>query len=172
MLSIPSETVVINLKQVSIIKEEIMLFIKKCRNFPVVVLVLTALFLVGFYGTGMAADKMSAKPGKMMEKKMINEPAVIHFVDITGVKDWHAEGLNAILIEGVNGQWYRATFFSECFGLPWAEKVAFVTSPDGSLDKFSSVLVNGQQCYFKDANKIPDPFKYSTENPLEVQPER
>jgi hypothetical protein len=132
--------------------------IKKGRYVSIAVLVMAAVVLGWTGGSALAGDKMEKKP--MAAKEMDQKPAVIHFVDLTGVKDWRAEGLSAILIEGSNGQWYRANFFSECYGLPWAERIAFVTSPDGSLDKFSSVMVNGQQCYFKDANKIPDPDKY------------
>jgi hypothetical protein len=129
--------------------------INKTRYVSIAFLVIAAVVLGWTGGSALAGDKMEKKP--MAAKEMAQKPAVIHFVDIAGVKDWRAEGLNTILIQGNNNQWYRATFFSECYGAPWAQHIAFVTSPDGSLNKFSSVLINGQQCYFKDVKKIPNP---------------
>jgi len=129
--------------------------IKKRRCMPVMVLFLAVVILGWTGGVVLAADNMTKKP--MAAEKTVNEPAVIRFVDLSGVKDWRAEGLNSLLIQGNNSQWYRATLFSECFGLPWAEHIAFVTSPNGSLDQFSSILVSGQQCYFKNVEKIPAP---------------
>lgn len=129
--------------------------IKKRRCMIVMVLFLTPVILGWADGAVMAADNTMKKP--MAAEKTVNKPAVIRFVDLSGVKDWQAEGINSLLIQGNNFQWYRATLFSECFGLPWAEHIAFVTSFDGSLDKFSSILVSGQQCYFKNVEKIPAP---------------
>jgi len=131
--------------------------IKKSQCLSIAVLIMAAVILGWACGTTMAADKMMQKP--VAGKDLATKPAEIHFVDITGVKNWRAEGVNSMLIEGVNGQWYRVTFFSECFPLPWTERVAFVTNPDGKLDRFSSILVGGQQCYFKDVTKIAPPEK-------------
>jgi len=101
-------------------------------------------------------------PATAEDEKKPNKPAEIHFADLGGIDEWRAEGINSMLIKGVNDKWYRATFFSECFPLPWSEKVAFVTNPDGTLNRFSSILVGGQQCYFKKFESIPEPESKSS----------
>ena len=81
-------------------------------------------------------------------------PAVIDFVSLGGIRDWKAEGYDAILIQATNGTWYRATFFVPCLGLRFHESVGFVTDGTDRLDKFSSVLVDGQRCWFKSFEKV------------------
>lgn len=83
--------------------------------------------------------------------------AVIHFADLGGIDDWRAEGSDAIQIRGRNGQWYRATFFGSCIGLQFADTIAFVTDSTGDLDRFASLLVDGDRCWFRTLEKIPDP---------------
>ena len=82
-------------------------------------------------------------------------PAVIDFVSLGGIEDWRAEGADAMLIRGRNGSWYRARFFGPCIGLRFRESVAFVTDGTDRLDRFSSVLVDGERCWFRSFEKIP-----------------
>jgi len=82
--------------------------------------------------------------------------AVIHFANHGGIEDWRARGNEALYIESRRDEWFKATFFGACFGLPFTETIAFVTEHDGSLDKFSSVLVDGQRCHFRTFEEIPE----------------
>ncbi len=91
-----------------------------------------------------------------------NEPppgpgAVVHFADLGGIRNWRADGNDAILIEGRRGQWYRATFFSPCPEVRFATTIAFVTDATGSLDKFSSIIARGDRCYFRDLERVAPP---------------
>lgn len=91
-----------------------------------------------------------------------NEPpsgpgATLHFADLGGIRNWRADGNEAILIEGRRDQWYRATFFSPCPDVRFANTIAFVTDTTGDLDKFSSILVRDRRCYFRSFERIPDP---------------
>lgn len=83
--------------------------------------------------------------------------ASIPFADLGNIRDWRAEGHDAMLIESQRGQWFRATFFAPCFELPFAEQVGFVTDATGRLDRFSSILVNGERCYFRSFEEIAPP---------------
>ena len=80
--------------------------------------------------------------------------ASIEFVNLGGIDDWRAEGNTAMLIKGLNGNWYRAEFSFPCDGLQFKNTVAFVTDGTNRLDRFSSVLVNGQRCWFRSFDKI------------------
>lgn len=64
------------------------------------------------------------------------------------IRDWRADGNTGIYVEGVDGNWYHADFMWSCVELPIADHVTFVTEPDGSLDRFSSIRVRGDQCAF------------------------
>ncbi len=92
-----------------------------------------------------------------------NEPpagpsAVLHFADLGGIRDWRSvDNGRAVLIEGRRGQWYRATFFSPCTSLPFANTIAFATDATGDLDKFSSILTRNERCYFRTFERVPDP---------------
>lgn len=81
----------------------------------------------------------------------------IPFVNYGSINDWRAVNYRAILIASDHNRWYKATFFSPCFDLPYALTVGFVTGPSGSLDKFSSILVHGHQCWFKSLEEVPAP---------------
>lgn len=82
--------------------------------------------------------------------------AAIHFADLGGVENWKADGSTAILIEGRNHRWYRATFFGPCPSLRFASTIGFVTEPSGDLDRFSSILVDGERCWFKTFDRVAD----------------
>lgn len=85
--------------------------------------------------------------------------ASIPFADLGNIDDWRAHDARTLYVESVTGQWYKATFFSPCHSVPFAETIAFVTEPDGSLDKFSSILVNGEQCHFRTFEPVDGPPK-------------
>ncbi|MCB1692980.1 MAG: hypothetical protein KDI19_09450 [Pseudomonadales bacterium] len=84
-------------------------------------------------------------------------PVTIPFVDYGGIRSWEPVGQEAILIEGRNNKWYKATFFSPCIGLSFPLAVGFVTDPSGSVDQFSSILVDGDRCWFKKLEQVPAP---------------
>ncbi len=80
--------------------------------------------------------------------------ASIEFVSLGGIDNWRAEGDQAMLIKGLNGNWYRAEFFAPCSGLQFRDRVAFVTDGTDRLDRFSSILVRGERCWFRSFEKI------------------
>lgn len=87
-----------------------------------------------------------------------SDPAVIHFAAVGGIRDWRAvDNGDAILIEGRNGMWYRATFFNYCPQVQYRETLAFVTDSTGDLTGFSSVLAGDRRCYFKTLERTNDP---------------
>lgn len=84
----------------------------------------------------------------------------IRFVDYGGIRDWRAQGNDALLIRAQNGKYYRAMFFGPCFGLDFTQRIGFVSDVMGSLDKFGSILVDGHECWFRSFNEIEKPEKW------------
>src|SRR5579862_3110017 len=81
----------------------------------------------------------------------------IAFANHGGIWDWRADGHDAILVKSRSGQYYRATFMSPCFSLPFAEQVGFVTDSREVLDKFQSIDVGHERCQFQTFTEIPKP---------------
>lgn len=106
------------------------------------------------------AAALSAAPalGASPTDKPKTADASIPFANFGGINDWRADGDNAIYIQGRSRKdWYRATLFGPCIGLPFAEKVGFVSEPSGSFDKFSSIVVRGQECQVQTLVKLDGP---------------
>ena len=83
--------------------------------------------------------------------------ASIPFVEFGNINDWRADGERGIYIQSTNRKWYYATFMSPCIQLPYTESIGFRTTPPLPLDKFDSVLVRGEPCYFRTLEEIPAP---------------
>ena len=103
-----------------------------------------------------AAPAMNATAATKSSKP-VKPWVTIPFVNYGNIYDWRAVDHKAILIASSRKQWYKATFFSPCWNLDNALAVGFVTNPPGTLDKFSSIIVDGRQCQFKSLEKIPAP---------------
>lgn len=84
-------------------------------------------------------------------------PSALHFADLGGIRNFQADGDRGIYIEGRNRQWYHAEFFAPCIELRFHESVGFVIEPYGDLDKFSSIIVGGERCYFKSFERSEGP---------------
>jgi len=82
---------------------------------------------------------------------------VISFADLGGIRDWRPGPDGTLLVQSLHRKWYRATFFGSCPEVRFTDTIAFVTEPDGSLDKFSSILVDGRRCWFRTFSEVTDP---------------
>ncbi|KAF0174512.1 MAG: hypothetical protein IV086_13755 [Hyphomonadaceae bacterium] len=81
----------------------------------------------------------------------------IPFVENGAIKGWRSGGEDAILIEARSGRWYRGEFRPGCPEVRASEAVAFLTSPAGVLDHFSSVLVRDRVCRLRTLTDAPNP---------------
>ncbi|HEX7082444.1 MAG TPA: DUF6491 family protein [Gammaproteobacteria bacterium] len=106
-----------------------------------------AISLAGGVTLALAAGGLLAQEGR----------AVIHFADIGNIRDWQADGAEALYVQSANRDWYRATFWSPCPALRFATAIAFVTEPNGSLDRYGSILVDGEQCWFRTFERASPP---------------
>jgi hypothetical protein len=84
--------------------------------------------------------------------------AGIPFADLGGIRSWRADGDRGIYVQGRRGQWYYAEFFGPCIGLRFSDQVAFITNAGtAQLDRFSSILVDGERCHFRSFEEIEGP---------------
>jgi hypothetical protein len=86
-----------------------------------------------------------------------SHPASIPFANLGAIRSFRAPDDQTLLIEGSGHRWYRATFFGACLGIRSVERLAFVTEPGGSLDRFSAVWVDGRRCPFRSFERTEPP---------------
>lgn len=115
--------------------------------------VLIAIALVTAVGTS-AAMADGADPDVPKDHAVINFANLPHRIN-----DWKAVGNKAILIEAPRGTWYKATFMSPCLDLPFAVRIGFVTDTMSQIDKFGSILVGHDRCWFKTFEHVSPPKK-------------
>jgi Family of unknown function (DUF6491) len=72
--------------------------------------------------------------------------AQIAFANHGGIYNWQVVDNRTVLIQSQDRKWYKATLFSSCIDLPFAERIGFESNADGSFDKFSSIQVRDQKC--------------------------
>ncbi len=104
-----------------------------------------AVLIAGVCAAAALAMPASAAPAPATPAKA--EPqARIPFADHHGIYDWRVVNDHELLIQSEGGTWYKASLMGTCFDLPFAERIGFTTNPDGSFDRFSSILVRHQRC--------------------------
>jgi hypothetical protein len=73
--------------------------------------------------------------------------------------NWQVVDDQTVLIQDQSRRWYKATLFGRCIDLPFADRIAFDSSPSGTFDKFSAILVRGQRCPLKSLVETSAPPK-------------
>jgi hypothetical protein len=59
---------------------------------------------------------------------------------------WQVVDNNTLLIQDRGRRWYKATLWGNCISLPFAQTISFVSNPNGTFDRFSSIRFGGQRC--------------------------
>jgi hypothetical protein len=75
--------------------------------------------------------------------------------------NWQVVDDQTVLIQDQGRRWYKATLFSHCINLPFAQRIAFDSNPGGTFDKFSAILVRGQRCPLRSLVETTAPPKKS-----------
>ncbi len=72
--------------------------------------------------------------------------ARINFPNFGAINNFEADSDRGIWLEDRNRRWYYAELFGPCHGLNFAQAIGFDTRDSASFDKFSSIIVDGQDC--------------------------
>jgi hypothetical protein len=70
----------------------------------------------------------------------------IVFPNYGAIQNFEADDDDGLWIEDSRRRWYYAKLFGPCHGLNFAHGIGFDTRGSPRFDKFSSILVNGQDC--------------------------
>lgn len=108
-----------------------------------------AFFAFAVTGGIQASEKVvKAEEHALTPAALIGADAEIPFANSGNIRDWHADGTNALYVEDARGRWYHASLIGSCMDLPTANQIAFLTRGPDQLDKFSAISVHGRQCQF------------------------
>jgi hypothetical protein len=110
---------------------------------------------------GTNATPASGASDNASASKEAEAQASIPFANQGGIYDWRVVDDRTVLIQSINRQWYKATLFSPCIGLPFAQRIGFESNPDGSFDKFSAIKLRHQRCSLTSLVKTDPPTKKS-----------
>lgn len=104
-----------------------------------------------------AGHAFAAEAQKSTAPETTAKEATIPFANYGGVDDWRAVDNHTLLIKGVGKQWYKAELFGPCLDLKFADRIGFLVEPDGSLNRYSGVVVRNEVCRFKSLTKVEAP---------------
>ncbi len=93
-----------------------------------------------------AASVATGAQAAPQKPRAIGVEAQIPFADHRGIRDFQADGDDALWIQDQRRNWYHATLFGPCFGLPYAIGIGFVTKGTSTLDRFGQIVVEGRTC--------------------------
>lgn len=105
----------------------------------------------------LAQTPATAPPPATAPQTVYGRDASIPFMDSVGARDWRADGDSAIYVQDQRRNWYHAELIGPCTGLRFATRVGFVTRGTNTLDRFASVVVDGQSCSFTNFVTSPAP---------------
>ncbi|MEP7349254.1 MAG: DUF6491 family protein [Sphingorhabdus sp.] len=72
--------------------------------------------------------------------------AQIVFPNHGAIRNFEADGNDGIWLEDQQRRWYYAEMFGPCQGLNFAQRIGFDTNGSANFDKFSSIIVDRQNC--------------------------
>jgi hypothetical protein len=73
----------------------------------------------------------------------------IPFADEGSIRNFDPVDSYTLYIEDVSGRWYKASLMGSCTDLPFATAIRFDVRGTHTLDRNSSVIVNGRSCPFE-----------------------
>jgi hypothetical protein len=92
---------------------------------------------------------------------MTGAQASIPFAHLGNVRDFHAVNDDTVFLQARNRQWYRADLIGPCFGLPYANGIGIDARPHGTLDRFGTIIVEGERCKIGSLTPAPSPRQHS-----------
>lgn len=100
----------------------------------------------------------AAAPAQAETAENAAKEVSIPFANHGGVDDWRAVDDHTLLIKGLGKQWYKAELFAPCIDMKFVDRIGFLVEPDGSLSRWSGVVVRNQVCRFKSLTKTTPPM--------------
>ncbi len=79
------------------------------------------------------------------------------------IRNFEADGREAVYLQDQRRNWYRATLTSPCFELPFVHAIGVDTRGSNSVDQFSTLIVGRERCRIESLVRSgPPPKKIKT----------
>lgn len=76
---------------------------------------------------------------------------------LRGMLEYEADGHKGVFIRADTGRWYYASVQPDCPRLRQNVAISFLTAPNGDLDRYSAINVEGWRCMITDIAESPPP---------------
>jgi hypothetical protein len=104
-----------------------------------------------------AAPLSAASPPAASSGKQVSIP----FLRLGGITDFRAQGEELVFLRDRGGRWYRADLVSKCYSLPFARRIGLDSRGGGSVDRFTSLIVDGERCRIGSLTRSEKPQRRS-----------
>jgi hypothetical protein len=106
------------------------------------------------------AAPVSAKPAPAPAPSgPLGREVQIPFVNFGGVRNFHADGRDAVYLQDRSRRWYRATLIGPCLGLPFANAIGIDSRGSTVVDRFATLIVEGDRCKIDSLTRSDGPPK-------------
>jgi hypothetical protein len=105
------------------------------------------------------ATHRPASESRYDDASVISKPRLDAELMSYRIRNWSAPNDHTLILEGADGQQYRAETLGPCFGLAYANRVGFANRGGfQAIDRFSSVVLpDGTRCAFQNFSKVVSP---------------
>ncbi|MGZ8345777.1 MAG: DUF6491 family protein [Allosphingosinicella sp.] len=93
-----------------------------------------------------------------------SEEVRIPFVNFGGIRSFHANDDDVVYLQDNRRRWYRAELIGSCWGLPWANRVRVDTRGGSTVDRFSTLIVDGERCQLGSLTRSDEPERRPWKN--------
>jgi len=114
-------------------------------------------------GLALAAAAALSAPAAASPRTSAPPPAGeevhIPFANFGAIRSFEADGTDAVYLQDQHHNWYRAELIGPCQGLPFAFRIGFDNRGSSTVDRFSTLLVEGQRCKISSLTRSGPPPK-------------
>jgi hypothetical protein len=112
--------------------------------------------ILSFLAATLTGGVAIAQPATSAEQE-----ASIPRIHLDNLRRYRADGTDTLYLQAA-GQWYRATLAEGCKELPWATGIGFDTRGGRTLDRFGTILVEGDRCNIRSLVRSGPPPRRSS----------
>jgi hypothetical protein len=117
---------------------------------------------------GGATQSAFAKPASAWPQLGVETRIV--FPNFGAIRNFVANGQDGIWLEDQHRRWYYGEVFGGCLGLNYAQTIGFDTKGSSTFDRFSAIIVDGQECKLQSLVTAEKPLPRKTR--LKIEKER
>jgi hypothetical protein len=113
--------------------------------------------LLALAAAALAAPALAAPPAA--PRPYSTEEVRIPFATFGGIRNFEADGTDAVYLQDRARRWYHAELAGPCQELPWAFGIGVDTRGSSTFDRFSTLIVGRDRCQLTSLTRSGPPPK-------------